>query len=129
MWIFLNSSFLSIVSDKDNPGNLLVRARRNGDIQRVFPRARVWKTPTSDYRYRASVPRAFAAKVLALQIEGIDYPNFKDSVHDIDRHMVYRDVWQQMAHWQEVMAGKSRPQRATLRQPKGRWRVFGKRVS
>jgi hypothetical protein len=37
MGIFLNDAFLSIV-DKDGDGTtLLVRARRKGDIERVFP--------------------------------------------------------------------------------------------
>ena len=37
MWIFLSDSFLSIVAHRDKPGVLLVRARRAGDIEAVFP--------------------------------------------------------------------------------------------
>jgi hypothetical protein len=37
MRIFLNNSFLSPVSAIDRPDDLLVRARRAGDIESVFP--------------------------------------------------------------------------------------------
>jgi hypothetical protein len=72
MWIFLNNAFLSIVSDKDNSDNLLVRARYHGDIRRIFPRAKVAITPEADYRYRARVPRTLVAEKIASQIAGID---------------------------------------------------------
>jgi hypothetical protein len=79
-WIFLNNAFLSIVSDKDNPDNLLVRACHHGDIRRVFPRVKVVVTPEADYRYRARVPRTLVAEKIASQIAAIDYANFKKSV-------------------------------------------------
>ena len=103
MWIFLNNAFLSIVSDKDNPSNLLVRARHHGDIRRVFPGVKVVITPEADYRYRARVPRSIVAEKIASQIAGIDYTNFKDSVTDESRHLVYLQVWRQMFIWQGVM--------------------------
>jgi hypothetical protein len=41
MWIVLSDAFLSVVADKDEPSGprLLVPARRQGDIERVFPEA------------------------------------------------------------------------------------------
>jgi hypothetical protein len=72
MWIFLNNAFVSIVNDKDNPDNLIVRARHHGDIRRVFPRAKVVITPEADYRYRACLPRTLVAEKIASQIAGID---------------------------------------------------------
>jgi hypothetical protein len=109
MWIFLNNAFLSIVSDKGNPDNLLVRARRHGDIQRIFPRAKVAITPEADYRYRARVPRTLVAEKIASQIAGIDYTNFTASVTDESRQMGYRPVWRQMFIWQGLMVEKLRP--------------------
>jgi hypothetical protein len=103
MWIFLNDAFLSIVRDKDNPSNLLVRARHHGDIRRVFPELKVVITPEADYRYRALVPRTLVAEKIASQIAEIDYTNFKDSVTDESRHFVYFQVWRQMFIWQGVM--------------------------
>ena len=66
----------------------------------MFPRAGVSVTPGADYRYRALVPRAIVAKAIASQAEKIDYTIFKNSVHDVDRHMAYSRVWQEMFYWQ-----------------------------
>jgi hypothetical protein len=37
--------FYSIVSDRQRPGNLLVRARFEGDLEALFPGAKVRTTP------------------------------------------------------------------------------------
>jgi len=108
MWIFFNDAFLSVVSAVGRPADLLVRARRAGDIERVFPNARVSTTLARDYRFRAFVSRANVAKAVASQISGIDYTNFKDSVRDIDRHDAYLGVWHEMARWQESNDGRIR---------------------
>jgi hypothetical protein len=109
MWIFLNNAFLSIVSNKDDPDNLLVRGRRHGDIRRVFPGVKVVITPEADYRYRAFVPRTLVAEKIASRISAIDYTNFKDSVTEEIRHTAYLAVWRQMFIWQGVMVEKLRP--------------------
>ena len=44
MWICFSDSFLSIVEPAEKDGTLLVRARRDGDIERVFAGAKVEKT-------------------------------------------------------------------------------------
>ncbi len=108
MWIFLNDSFLSVVAHHDDPGLLLVRARIAGDIERVFKDARVSHTPEHDYAYRAEIARECVAAVLARRIEEIDYPNFKNSVREHDRHNVYMDVWLKMAEFQRRRSGRSR---------------------
>ena len=36
MWVCLNNSFLSIVQNRNNLEQLLVRSRRKGDIEKVF---------------------------------------------------------------------------------------------
>jgi hypothetical protein len=41
MWIMTNNSYLSIVSKDCGPAELLVRARRAGDIEKLFPDAKV----------------------------------------------------------------------------------------
>jgi hypothetical protein len=101
MWIFMHGAFLSIVTDANNTDKLLVRARHAGDIEDVFSAAKVMVTPTTDYRYRASVQRAIAAKAIADQVGAIDYMNFIDSVTDKSRRSVYLDVWRSMFMWQE----------------------------
>lgn len=102
MWVFLNDAFLSIVAHRDRPGQLLVRARHAGDIEAVFPNAEVTKTPRADYRYRATLPAGDVSEVLAERVMDIDYPNFKNSVQEPDRHIFYADVWSVMRDFQTV---------------------------
>jgi hypothetical protein len=96
MWIFLSDAFLSIVDHRTKPGVLLVRARLRGDLERVFPGARVERTPAADYLYRAEVPRERVASVIADAIRAVDYPNFKGSVREPDRLRACHDVWHVM---------------------------------
>lgn len=96
MWLFLSDAFLSIVTDRNNPDHLLVRARQAGDIEHVFPSAQVQHTPDHDYAYRTSLPRAEVAAVIAAQVAGIRYPNFKNSVTDPDRHRYYFEAYNAM---------------------------------
>jgi hypothetical protein len=107
-WIFLNNSFLSIVSPNGKRGALLVRARVAGDLEAIFPDARVTETPARDYRFRATIPRDAVAKAVASQVLGIDYKNFKGSVPDTDRHDAYMKVWCTMNGYQMDQIRKSR---------------------
>jgi hypothetical protein len=97
MWIMLSDAFFSIVSKNCGPDELMVRARRKGDIEKVFPGAKVKKSTTSDYLYRTVVPRKDVALALANAVDDIDYPNFKDSVEDDWLHYAYLKVWLAMA--------------------------------
>jgi len=103
MWIFLNDAFLSIVSHRDRKGGLLVRARRRGDIERVFPEVQVTEMPDADYRFRAAIPKQLVADTLAQKVLGIEYDNFKNSMsgEDVQRHAAYLDVWSDMRRYQE----------------------------
>lgn len=94
MWIMTPTAYLSIVAYTPDPGMLYVRARLEGDIEAVFPTAKVEHTPTcADYAYRAVIRRAEVASILTLLALEIDYPNFKDAVADDFRHDVYMDIW------------------------------------
>ena len=97
MWIATSNSFLSIVHKDCSPDELLVRARRAGDIEKVFPDAKVTRTTNRDYLYRAALPRNVVKQALAAMIDKIDYPNFKDSVEDRSLHGAYVVVWHAMA--------------------------------
>ena len=97
MWIMTNNSYLSMVSKDCGPSKLLVRARRAGDIEKVFPDAKVTRTTNRDYLYRAALPRNVVKQTLAAMIDKIDYPNFKDSVEDSSLHAAYVGVWCAMA--------------------------------
>lgn len=98
MWIFLNDSFVSVVEDRADSSLLVVRARKEGDVERFLQGAmaaelRVVQTDHADYRFRASVPRRVVARVLEAVALSLDYPNFKDSVDDDERHAIYSRVW------------------------------------
>ena len=93
MWICFSDAFLSIVDKAKTPGCLVVRARRKGDIERVFPDAEIVAGAGTDYRYRAEIPRGIVARAVASRIEAIDYPNFKNSVKEKRLHGAYEKVW------------------------------------
>jgi len=101
MWIFLNDAFLSVVADH---ANLLVRARRREDLERTFPAAahRILATPKADYGFRLSMPRSLVVAALLERLLDIDYPNFKASVAEDDRHAAYQRVWEDMFTFQEA---------------------------
>jgi hypothetical protein len=106
MWIFLNDAFLSVVADKHDPHGprLLVRARREGDIERVFADAQVATTVDADYRFRAWLPRAQVAAVLQQQVEALAYPNFKSSIRDHAYHDAAMGAWSVMHRYQSEQA-------------------------
>lgn len=102
MWICLNNAFLSIVRKDCGPDELCVRARRKGDIERIWPEAKVTKYTKSDYLYRAILPVSEVRWAISKLLAAIDYPNFKDSVEDELLHDCYLDVWQTMTKVQEL---------------------------
>ena len=103
MWVFLSDAMLSIV---EKPGDakastLTVRARVAGDIEWVFPDAKVIEGGGTDYRFRAAIPREQVAKAMFDQVMAVDYSNFKSTVKDHRRHDAYLGVWREMFSLQE----------------------------
>mgnify|MGYP001224496971 CR=1 FL=1 len=105
MWICLTDAFFSIVEHYDNDEHLVVRSRFKGDIEKVFglDKAEVRYTPENDYCYRAVLTKDAVAEVMAIEVKGIDYPNFKNQAHklsetegDARRVTAYHKVWQAM---------------------------------
>lgn len=76
---------------------VLVRARRKGDIEKLFRTAKVKKDEQADYLYRARVKRSEVAAALALEVDRVVYPNFKTSVKEPDLHRAYARVWSDLA--------------------------------
>lgn len=101
MWICLNNAFFSIVEPGKGPTQsselLLVRARRPGDIERVFPSHKAETIARRDYQFRAHIPRDEVAAAMANAIKSINYGNFKDSVKDDALHGAYGRFWHVMA--------------------------------
>jgi hypothetical protein len=102
MWVMFSDCFLSIVSKDCEPNELLVRARREGDIERVFPEAEIKRDTKADYLFRAVIPRQTVALAIAERVDDIDYPNFKDSVTDDALHRGYMATWFAMAEIQPL---------------------------
>ncbi|MDD3147545.1 MAG: hypothetical protein PHD82_09600 [Candidatus Riflebacteria bacterium] len=101
MWIALNDAFISIVDKAKDKSCLMVRARRTGDIEAVFADAKVVADAGIDYKYRAEVNREAVAAAISARIMGINYSNFKGSVHDHKRHNAYMKVWELMSAFQK----------------------------
>ena len=98
MWIMLNDAFFSIVRKDCKPDELLVRARRPGDIEKVFGRRwKVAKVDVADYLFRATLPVDTVVAVMEAEVRRIAYGNFKDSVASDDLHNAYMDVWTAMS--------------------------------
>lgn len=113
MWFAFRDAWLSIVAHEHEPNLLLVRARRRGDIENVFPYARVIETPGRDYLFRAEIPRDEVSRVIAEVVYTMRVTNFKSSVRDKELHSAYVDVWRRMAKLQQVppYGGRAAPVR------------------
>jgi len=96
MWIFTSKSFISIVQKPGDTDQLTVRGRIEGDIEQIFPDAKVEANKGTDYKYRAMVPRAAVAQALYDQVMDVDYPNFKSTVKEPKRHSGYMGTWSAM---------------------------------
>ena len=100
MWLCLNDAFLSFVHKDCKRDEVLVRARRPGDIEKIFPLATVTKDKFSDYLYRAVISREYFKFAMAGEIDRIIYDNFKNSVADNPLHDAYMNVWTTMSKLQ-----------------------------
>ena len=101
MWIQFNNAFLSIVENRDNKLELLVRARIKGDIEKIFPEADIFEDDSADYKYRAFISKAIVAEKLMLKVTEINYDNFKNSVKEIERKKVYGNIWAELRKFQK----------------------------
>lgn len=102
MWICMSEAFLSIVEPEAGSTVLLVRSRRKGDIAKVFPAAKVTRTPGRDYLFRALIDREEVALIIADQLRSTNYNNFKNSVSDDKLHTAYSGFWHIMSRVQEI---------------------------
>jgi hypothetical protein len=98
MWIILNNSFLSIVENRNNKGELLVRSRVKGDIEKVISDAEVFEDSLADYKYRTFIKKEKVASIISNELLNINYDNFKNSVskNDFERYKAYNNVWSAM---------------------------------
>lgn len=100
MWLMISDAFFSIVHKDCARDELMVRARRQGDIEKVFPGTKVRRDDRTDYLFRAVIKRDDVAKALVGELNRVTYPNFKDSVKDHKLHNAYLRVWSAIADLQ-----------------------------
>ena len=98
MWICFNDGFVSVVKDKLNIDELVVRSRRKEILEQLFPDNKITVLSVSDYKYRTYCSKENWSKIMVDRIEDIEYTNFKDSTTDKDLHNLYADMW--MTHYQ-----------------------------
>lgn len=103
MWIFTTRGFVSIVENKDNRDELVVRARVKSHLVSFLGTDKgIFKSEYSDYRWRAFVPRDVVTAALVRHSESIDYDNFKarTKVNDPELEKLYESVWFQGMRYQ-----------------------------
>lgn len=100
MWICFNDGFVSAVQHREDPGTLMVRARRKEILDSLFPGVDIVVGGSTDYRYRVVVTKAEFAAVVSDRISDISYPNFKDSVDDPELHELYHRFWERHLSYQ-----------------------------
>lgn len=106
MWLITSKGFLSVVADRNNSDQLLIRARSRDDLIKVVSLAEskqiegiylkdIFEDLSADYRYRIFVPKSSFADLSSLLVEEINYPNFKNKVaeNDSERAHLYSNVW------------------------------------
>jgi hypothetical protein len=123
MWIFTTYGFFSFTQSAFEPGKIQIRARDDRDLEdlkkRHKLRAKIVETDNSDYRWRILVTPATAAKIMAGEVEAIDYANFKNATTDRMHARPLMEVWTSMMRVQ-------RQREAALRPPEPRTRPRGR---
>ena len=114
MWIMTKTGFISIVQKPDDKTTLTVRARVKGQIESIFPKAKVTSGQGTDYLYRAKVLRDDVAHAMFAQVMDINYGNFKGAVKDNELHDAYMGCWSVMMRYQTAMAPKPRSRQQNL---------------
>jgi hypothetical protein len=101
MWLFTPFGFFSVVENRTNRNQLMVRSRSKLDLEafvaRIGRNTRIFNTPKSDYPFRIVVGKRTVRRVVAKFImHELDYSNFKSEVLDrqsLERELVYSKVW------------------------------------
>jgi len=96
MWLAFTEGWLSIVAHRSNPDMLLVRARQERTIPRIFGKGVMFTDPTADYLYRAEIPRDKVIEVVSKRFNDMQYDNFKNTISDIEYANACMDVWHVM---------------------------------
>ncbi len=105
MWIFTSTGFVSAVVHRDDPEQIVVRARDRESLAPLIERTGAELNPWegSDYAFRIVLPRTEFTAWVAEQADAVDYTNFKSSAHRRRGGTfadVLHDVWDVMYRFQ-----------------------------
>lgn len=127
MWIITTLGFFSIVQKPGDAtaGTLTVRARVRSDLEAlqaaVLPGlGAITESKTTDYRFRASAPRAMVEAAMAKLAAQLDYSNFKNQVAKVQgakRAHLYHDVWKALHRMQGDSSYEVKPKKAPVPAP------------
>ncbi|MEM0953310.1 MAG: hypothetical protein AAGI24_04140 [Pseudomonadota bacterium] len=102
MWIFTTYGFISAVEHRNQPGRVLVRARKREHLEALFPGQTITQKNGADYKYRIEVTKSRLASVLQNQVmQHLTYTNFKNSIADHEYHDACMRVWAAMRRLQD----------------------------
>lgn len=100
MWIASKNGFFSIVQNRDNHEEVLVRSRVKKDLEEIFSENRIVHTPNGDYHWRVYATKKEIGELLLRQISELDYPNFKGAIaktpNQADKLDAYHQIWSVM---------------------------------
>ncbi|WP_238531650.1 ADP-ribosylglycohydrolase family protein, partial [Nitritalea halalkaliphila] len=82
---------------REDPEQVLVRARVKKDLAEIFPENRILHTPSADYHWRVYASKQELGELLLGQVAALDYPNFKGKIAEIpsqaDKSEAYHRIW------------------------------------
>jgi hypothetical protein len=93
MWVLTNQGWLSAVKHRTKENCLILRARNLQALSDHFPISEIKYTPKADYFWRTEISPEQFLQVLQVEVGCIDYPNFKNSVKDVNLSDAYHDTW------------------------------------
>ena len=108
MWIYSTKGFYSIVQNRGNPGQVIIRARLKKDIDNLkhmfdslkLRTTKIAVSSRTDYRYRFTADRMDWISVMTRLMLDVHYPNFKDAVYRSEsgdlrdkREEAYLRIW------------------------------------
>ena len=125
MWIYTQNGFVSVVCNHSSEclaDEILIRARVKNHLTTVLGQvlnertvaSLVRDTPDHDYPFRACISRAQLREIVALQIDAINYPNFKGRCEDTlgyAQEMILMDVWSASRGFERLPASDTSAQR------------------
>ena len=106
MWVFTKHGFVAVVQHKALPGHFQVKSRVIDPLENLWPEHDIEVIDWADYRFRITMPKADAMRVLEAQIADVDYTSFKTRCEsDHDYHYALTRVWTIMYNYQSRMEG------------------------